>query len=1148
MKQYTQINVNNCKIEFPKKEVKGEFVILNGEEYYKVQNVDQMPPFFMSIVSHSDHWMFIGSNGALSAGRKDEENVLFPYYTDDKILTSQEETGSKTVFRIQNETGFQLWMPFSDRYKGIFGIDRSLYKSRWGNKVIFEEINQDLQLSFSYSWSFSAKFGFVKESNLVNIGTKDVRLEVLDGIQNILPYGVSSQLQLQRSNLVNAYKRNELHKETGLGIFALSSLIVDRAEPSEALKATIAVSLGVNADFVLLSSRQVENFCKSEIIQNEVDVKGISGSYFNGFQSVLVANKHKSWYNFLDINQSQANIRNLIEKLEKDKNAVLTELVEDLASGTSALKQIVAKADGFQLTGDKLSVNRHYSNVLFNVMRGGVFEENYTVEKQDFINYVHEVNIGLVSSNQNFFENLAESIDYDKLQEAAYANGDTDLIRICAEYLPLSFSRRHGDPSRPWNKFSIELQNIDGSPRRAYAGNWRDIFQNWEALAVSFPNFIQGMIFKFLNASSIDGYNPYRVSRTGVDWEVIEEEDPWSYIGYWGDHQLIYLLRLLEVGRNHKCLTMAKVANEPWFVFANVPYRIKSFGGMVDNPQDTIDFDAKINAQANKRFSEFGADGKLVWNSNNEILKSGFLEKIMISWLTKLYNFVPDAGIWMNTQRPEWNDANNALVGNGTSMVTLNYMYKFTNFMKEWIEEEQIKEVVLHQEVSELLYACATILEKYRQNLVNSFDNQARREFVMEMGMEGEKYRSCAYNGFKGLTVTRKVEEIQEIFRNTIAYLEISINNNKRKDGLFHSYNLISFQDDELRIDQLYEMLEGQVAVLTSGMLNPRESLDLLDSMKNSQLYRSDQYSYLLYPNRELKGFLAKNQIAARDISSNLLIAEMIKRNDFRVIEIDAKNNVYFNSDLNNGKILKAKLNLIKSEYQGFEKVCFQQVLDLYENIFNHKAFTGRSGTFFAFEGLGSIYWHMVSKLLLAVNEVLSGTDEIAQLTRGALIDHYYEIRAGIGINKSPEVYGAIPTDPYSHTPAHRGAQQPGMTGQVKEDILNRWAEFGVKVSNGMIHFLPTFLSEYEWLTQSQVFEYISVDGKNESIVVNENELVFTYCQIPIKYIKSFEKKILIHNTDNSKGKLVEGNVLNRIDSLRVFGRNATIKYLEVFV
>ena len=51
------------------------------------------------------------------------------------------------------------------------------------------------------------------------------------------------------------------------------------------------------------------------------------------------------------------------------------------------------------------------------------------------------------------------------------------------------------------------------------------------------------------------------------------------------------------------------------------------------------------------------------------------------------------------------------------------------------------------------------------------------------------------------------------------------------------------------------------------------------------------------------------------------------------------------------------------------------------------------------------------------------------------MYDHYFEILAGIGAHKSPELYGAFPTDPYSHTPGGKGAQQPGMTGQVKEDL-----------------------------------------------------------------------------------------------------------------
>ena len=38
-----------------------------------------------------------------------------------------------------------------------------------------------------------------------------------------------------------------------------------------------------------------------------------------------------------------------------------------------------------------------------------------------------------------------------------------------------------------------------------------------------------------------------------------------------------------------------------------------------------------------------------------------------------------------------------------------------------------------------------------------------------------------------------------------------------------------------------------------------------------------------------------------------------------------------------------------------------------------------------------------------------------------------------------------VPTDPYSHTPGFAGVQQPGMTGQVKEEILTRWGELGLR-------------------------------------------------------------------------------------------------------
>jgi hypothetical protein len=60
------------------------------------------------------------------------------------------------------------------------------------------------------------------------------------------------------------------------------------------------------------------------------------------------------------------------------------------------------------------------------------------------------------------------------------------------------------------------------------------------------------MITIFLDATTADGYNPYRISRSGIDWEVPEPENPWSNIGYWSDHQIIYLLKLLETSERFR--------------------------------------------------------------------------------------------------------------------------------------------------------------------------------------------------------------------------------------------------------------------------------------------------------------------------------------------------------------------------------------------------------------------------------------------------------------------------------------------------------------------------------------------------------------------------------------------------------------------
>ena len=92
------IYIGKTPANFSNKEVSADQVTFEGEAFFKISNFNKMRPFFMSIVSNSDHWMFISSTGGLSAGRKNSDYSLFPYYTDDKITESSEHTGSKSIF------------------------------------------------------------------------------------------------------------------------------------------------------------------------------------------------------------------------------------------------------------------------------------------------------------------------------------------------------------------------------------------------------------------------------------------------------------------------------------------------------------------------------------------------------------------------------------------------------------------------------------------------------------------------------------------------------------------------------------------------------------------------------------------------------------------------------------------------------------------------------------------------------------------------------------------------------------------------------------------------------------------------------------------------------------------------------------------
>ena len=169
-------------------------------------------------------------------------------------------------------------------------------------------------------------------------------------------------------------------------------------------------------------------------------------------------------------------------------------------------------------------------------------------------------------------------------------------------------------------------------------------------------------------------------------------------------------------------------------------------------------------------------------------------------------------------------------------------------------------------------------------------------------------------------------------------------------------------------------------------------------------------------------------------------------------------------------------------------------LVEAYERVLRHHAFTGRSGTMFGYEGLGCIYWHMVAKLLLAVQEQVFAAADAEAPELDALKAHYRRVRDGLGYRRSAAAFGAFPADPYSHTPGEGGARQPGMTGQVKEEILTRWGELGLRVRDGQVHFHPVLLDAGE----------LPPDGA----------LTFTWARVPYTYRRGPATRLRIQTAD----------------------------------
>ena len=198
----------------------GECTDSQEDSLLEIHGYDEMPPFFMSLISRDNLWAFISSRGSLSAGRESAEKSIFPYVTVDKIHDSYGITGPRTMIRLADN---ELWEPFTPCTAKKPDSKRTLSKGTLGNSICFEERRVRDGLSFKYRWQPAGRFGLARTACLENCSTQTVKLNILDGIANILPPGLDSRMQANSSVLTDAYKQSELQSNSRMALYSKTS-------------------------------------------------------------------------------------------------------------------------------------------------------------------------------------------------------------------------------------------------------------------------------------------------------------------------------------------------------------------------------------------------------------------------------------------------------------------------------------------------------------------------------------------------------------------------------------------------------------------------------------------------------------------------------------------------------------------------------------------------------------------------------------------------------------------------------------------------------------------------------------------------------------------------------------------------------------
>jgi len=784
----------------------------------------------MAGVSGRPAWAFYVNRGQAIAsfGVRNKDGAFLEFFPADKAYQLTPSRGFRTFLKIA-ENG-QTHEPFQ-RGAGP-EVKQRLYIAT--EEIGVEEINPQLGLNIRadmFTLPEAPVAGLVRRVEIANTSAQAKKIDIVDGLPQVLPYGMNQWILKFMSRTSEAFMRVEGVRQN-LPFYRLKVWPTDtpQVEPIVACNFFAGFLNGKRTDVIVDAERvfglagdfsRPERFFEQNLDFADQVAGNQTPSAFQALTLELLPGQSQVFYGFYGHAESQAVMERFVA--EADSNGYFEAKRE---SNRRLIDDIAQKA--FTATAKPLFDTHAQQCYLDNGLRGGF---------------------------------------------PSQVPGGAPL------YL---FGRKHGDLERDYNDFLLQ-----DTPYSEGNGDFRDVLQNRRMDVFFNPALDAKNIRYFFNLIQPDGYNPcsLRNSRFYVEsadafaqyfgqfpelesllarefkyaelWQALQTaEDPEPVIaeilsqaqevedaefdrGYWSDHwtylvdllvsyQAIYPDRLpgLFLDKTYTFFDPTHFVvprAQKYVVTAN---GVRQYGAVQARP-DKIDL---IDSRAHRCYQVRSQHG------HGDIVYTTLLSKILTLVANKLATLDPfGVGIEMEADRPGWCDALNGLPGIfGSSVNETIELKRLADFTRVALADVY-GECLLPVELAEFIAELGALL---RHDLTPEL-------FWQHSGAAKEAYRDKVFMGFNGAEQALPIAAVQNFLTAVSGHLDAAIARAKGPHGIvtYFSYEAEQYRETEngkadvtlFKQKPLPLFLEGFVHALR--IAEPNEARRLYEAARTSELF-----------------------------------------------------------------------------------------------------------------------------------------------------------------------------------------------------------------------------------------------------------------------------------------------------------------------